>query len=976
MSDEKYNVDDILNEVKTGRTAKSRRVNDNDVNDILGKGDLDDLFTGVQKSDNRGSGNPDLSVTQILRDVSRDNTARQRTEDEVAKRRNRDIASALDKQNSAAQNDVYDEPFAARQLTEDQSEARLADDISYAAEVKRWEKRNKPADDDDTRTFEDTLPFGDTAELPNTDDDDIEFHSEEDFVPTDTMQLRKMQKINDINQALLMADSEAAQPEALGAGLNAMETRQKAEELIKGETKDETDTLAVAGNDLKRMAHGEEIVKEYHPATRRKEEPESPVSVDDVLFSATGIQNSALHVGETIVEALNKKISEEKKAAQNPVEEPVSDDTDVDIDPVEQIRQANEMAQKKKRKIANFILEGNDTEEIEPQEVPKTDYNEYDDDEDDDEPVDINDENVIRDRLERSLKGLRGRLIILGVLFAVTLFVAIVNMFDLNLGKLNTIISLRAATENYLYTHLVIGILSFAACSSVVSNGFMRLFKLRPDGDTLCAFAHTTAIVALVPYLSKYEYISLRYSQVYLCVSLGALIFNTISKILTVRTAQKNFEFVFADRARYAVEYCSDGTAQQLAKGAVSGIPTVASMRKTEVLCDFIVSTYCEDLSDRMYRKMVPISIIAAFGAGILAYFMPINETEFVMNRVNWAVTVLTGIFAIAASFASSIAVTLPLYLSSRKSEKRGSVILGYEAAENLSETNAVLIEAKTLFPANSVKISNICGYDKPRNRGEGKINIDEAIILAASLAVASDSVLSEAFFEMLNHKRELLKPVSGCVYENNLGVMGWIDRRRVLLGNRKHMMSHEISVPNIKKETAANVNNDEVIYLAVGGEVCLLFFVELHANSVVKRFAQDLSLADIALVIKTVDGMITPSELSHLFEIDAQGIRVLPFENHEEFNECTRFTSTASAAICCTGSFPSFAASIFTARAIRARASIGTLIQVGGIALGILLAIIFTLFSNHLMFNTMIILLYNLGFAALSVGLPFIKRL
>ncbi|MDE7398547.1 MAG: hypothetical protein K2N06_03370 [Oscillospiraceae bacterium] len=975
MSDEKYSVDDILNEVKTGRSVKSRKVNDSDINDILGKDDLGDLFTGVQKSDNSAGGKPDLSVTQILSDVSHESIARQRTEDEVAERRSRELAAAFDKRNSVpAQNDVSDEPFVARQLTEEQSEARLADDISYAAEVKRWEKRNKSADDDDTRTFEDTLTFGDTAELPG-EDDDIEFHSAEDFVPTDTMQLRKMQKINDINQALLMADSEAAQPEAMGAGLNAMETRQKAEELIKGESKDTTDTLAVAGNDLKRIARGEEAVKEYHPTTRRKE-PEAPASVDDVLFSATGIQNSALHVGETIVEALNKKISEEKKAAENPAKEPVTDETRVDIDPVEQIRQADEMAQKKKRKIANFILEGNDTEEIEPQAAPKADYDNYDDDEDDDEPVDINDENVIRDKLERSLKGLRGRLIILGALFAVTVFVTIVNLFNLNLGKLNTIISLRSSTENYLYTHLVIGILSFSACSSVISNGFMRLLKLRPDGDTLCAFAHTTAIIALIPYLAKYEYISLRYSQVYLCVSLGALIFNTISKIFTVRTAQKNFEFVFADRARYAVESSSDGTAQQLAKGTVSGIPTVTSMRKTEILCDFIVSTYCEDLSDRMYHKIVPISIIAAFGAGILAFFMPLSETEFVMNRVNWAVTVLTGIFAITASFTSSMAVTLPLYLSSRKSEKRGSAILGYEAAESLSETNAVLIETKTLFPANSVKISNICGYDKPRNRGEGKINIDEAIILAASLAMASDSVLSEAFFEMLNHKRELLKPVSGCVYENNLGVMGWIDRRRVLLGNRKHMMSHEISVPNSKKETAANVNNDEVIYLAVGGEVCLLFFVELHANPVVKRFAQDLSLADISLVIKTVDGMITPSELSHLFEIDARGIRVLPFENHEEFNQCTRFTSAASAAVCCTGSFPSFAASIFTARAICARAFLGTAIQVGGIALGILLAIIFTLFSNHLMFNTMIILLYNLGFAALSVGLPFIKRL
>lgn len=974
MSDEKYSVDDILNEVKTGRSVKNRKVNDSDINDILGKGDLDDLFTGVQKSESSPEQKPDLSVTQIIGDVSRESIARQRSEDEVTERRNRDLAAAFDKRDSKpVRNDISGEPSAARQLTDEESEVRLADDISYAAEVKRWEKqRQKPADD--TRTFEDTLTFGDTAEILG-EDDDIEFHSKDDFVPTDTMQLRKMQKINDINQALLMADSEAAKPEAMAAGLNAMETRQKAEELFKGDSKDETDTLAVAGNDLKRMAHNEEVVKEYHPATRRKE-PETPASVDDVLFSATGIQNSALHVGETIVEALNKKISEEKKAAANPAEEPVPDDTIADIDPVEQVRRADELAQKKKRKIANFILEGNDTEEMEPQEAPKTIYDDYDDDEDDDEPIDLNDENVIRDRLDRSLKGLRGRLIILGVLFAVALFIAIANTFNMNLGKLNTIISCKFAPENYLYTHLTIGILSFAACSSVISNGFMRLFRLRPDGDTLCAFAHSTAIIALIPYLAAEEYISRGFSQVYLCVSLAALIFNTISKILTVRTAQKNFGFVYADRAKYAVECASDGSAQQLAKGAVSGIPAVAAMRKTEMLCDFIVSTYCEDLSDRLCRKIAPGSLIAAFGGGVAAFFMSASETNIMMNRVNWAVTVCTGIFALAASFASSMTVTLPLYLAARKCEKRGSAILGYESAESLSDTNAVLIEAKTLFPANSVKISNICGYDKPRNRGEGKINIDEAIILAASLAVASDSVLSEAFFGMLNHKHELLKQVSGCVYENNLGVMGWIDRRRVLLGNRKHMMSHEISVPNSKKETAANVNNDEVIYLAVGGEVCLLFFVELHANPVVKRFVQDLSLADIASVVKTVDGMITPLALSKLFEVDIESVRVLPFEAHGEFTECTCFTSSASAAVSCTGSFPSFAASIFTARSICARSFLGSTIQIAGIALGVLLAIIFALFTNHGMFNMMFILLYNLGFAALSLGIPFIKRL
>ncbi len=406
-------------------------------------------------------------------------------------------------------------------------------------------------------------------------------------------------------------------------------------------------------------------------------------------------------------------------------------------------------------------------------------------------------------------------------------------------------------------------------------------------------------------------------------------------------------------------------------------------MRKTEILCDFILSTYCEDVSDRVSRKIALVTVPAAVIGGVVAYFTLGNKI--VLNNVSWAVTVCSAIFALGASFSGSMIVTLPMLLAAGNSRSRGSVILGYNAVEDLSETNAVLVEAKTIFPPSSVKINNICGYDKPKNRCEGKINIDEAIIYAASLAVASDSVLADAFFNMLNYKQELLKPVSGCIYENNLGVMGWIDRRRVLLGNRQHMKSHEITVPNNKKEAAANVNNDEVIYLAVGGEVCLLFFVQLTADPAIKSSVQDLAYNDVSLVVKTVDGMITSSAITELFEIDADNVKILPFEAHETFNENTKFVSSGSAAVSCDGTFIAFADAITTARNIRARSTLGCIVQVAGVAIGILLAIIFMLFSEIVerkanlpmgMFNVFNILFYNLVCAAITLGIPLIKRL
>ncbi len=771
--------------------------------------------------------------------------------------------------------------------------------------------------------------------------------------------------------------------------INPMESRQKAVEIVKsGETTNEftihhpsnTNTFTV-GQPLDMHMFKEDGVREYNPTSGSS-------SFDNTGKPYEGIQNAGLsaeiHLGDTILEALNKKIAEEENVAKN--EEPsVEVAQDVEEKPseeaeeaVEHIRQVDELARKKKLKIANFILENHDTEEIAP--PPEEDDYEYEE-EDEDEPLDLDDEDVIKDRLNQTTKGLIGRLVILLVLFGVALFVAIVNALeaDLNLGFLTRIISRRAATDNFIYTYLLIGVLSFSACSSVISSGFSRLIKLRPDGDTLCALAHVTSLAALVPYLFVGQYVLMGQCEVYLTVSLAALICNTLSKLCTVITAKRNFAFVFSGKTKYFIDRCSKDNEAQLAKGIISGVPNIGAMRKTEVMYDFIISAYSEDASDRMSKKIVPAVMVAAIVGGVLAFFTHTtgeNGTEVAMsNRIGWAVTVLSAIFALGASFSSAMTVTLPMLLASCKNNQRGSCILGYNAATRTSEMNGVLVEANTLFPAESVRITNICGYDKPKNRGEGKVSIDEAIIYAASLAVASDSIMADAFFSMLNKKRDLLKEVSGCVYENNLGVMGWIDRQRILLGNRQHMKSHEITVPNLKKETAANVDNDEVIYLAVGGQVCLLFFVKLTASETMKECVQSLTDTGVSLIVKTVDGMITDAEISEQFDIESNKVKILPFEAHDTFVESTRFVSRGKAAVSCNGTFTSFAKAIKLAHTIRSKAFIGNIVQLCGVSLGILLALVFAVFSMFSMFDVTSILIYNTVFGVAALGAQFFKR-
>ena len=840
-------------------------------------------------------------------------------------------------------------------------------------------------------------------EVSGAADDDIIFHTRSDLVTTETMQLRKLQRIEEINRALLAADKAAEEPDDLVDSLNPMESREKAADVLKSaaEPQEIGDTLAVSGNDLKKMSSGEkEHVKEYSPVTSRKKHTGN---ADNVLFTPgaqkkSGMSEKESRGSEALVASLNQKLKEQRE--KNLAEErtltltdmsdpkalpPRSLNLDYDnkvidtsilpkTDPVAAVREAEALAARKKRRIANFMLADIDDEVDDADNEEETEGEDYDEDEEDeDEVIDLDDENVITERLSRAGKGLAGRLVILGLLTAATIIAALVYFFKIDSIP---IVSELIKPDIFLYTNLTIGILSFGACSSVITNGFSRLLKGKPDGDTLCAFAHIGALGAIIMYLAETNYLAMNRSFVYLIVSMLALCFNTVSKLCTVSAAKNNFRFVSGDSEKYYVEYTDGEDAEQLARGAVRGMPVTASMRKTEMLCDFIISTYCEDVSDRISRVMTPVILVLSVIGGAIGFFAETGVTSNIMNQWSFAATVFSAVLCIGATFTGALIVMLPMLSASRKTNERRAAILGYSAVEDFSAVNSVLVEAKTLFPAGSVAIRNIWDYNKNGTNGSQHVTIDEAIIYAASLAVSSDSILADPLFNMLNYKPALLKKVSNCVYESGLGVSGWIGSRRVLLGSRDHMKSHGIVVPDAKKESALNKKNDEVVYLAIAGEVCMLFFVNLSANPQVKHHVRRLSKNGVSLVIKTVDGVLTEGVVSELFDIYAEDVRILPAEAHDLFDEHTKYAGKGSAAVSCDGTFSSFASAINGAKSLNERIKMGCIMEIFGMGLGVLLVFIFALFRNYALLNGFWIALYNAVWLILTVAVQAIRRI
>ena len=68
------------------------------------------------------------------------------------------------------------------------------------------------------------------------------------------------------------------------------------------------------------------------------------------------------------------------------------------------------------------------------------------------------------------------------------------------------------------------------------------------------------------------------------------------------------------------------------------------------------------------------------------------------------------------------------------------------------------------------------------------------------------------------------------------MGVCGWINNKRVLLGNRALMTSHNIEgIPSKTKEFEYTENGKDAIYLSVSGNLSAMFIVEVNASVEVK---------------------------------------------------------------------------------------------------------------------------------------------
>ena len=958
---------------------------------------------------------------------------RKKAEQEAERKRLAEMAAKRVAEQEAERKRLIEE--AERKKAEENARIAALSEEEQKKALREAEERRKAEEESERKYATKNIVFEEVPlELPKAENPEEETKQ----LTPEEIELEKalrQQKIEGNSQKLLEKESVLEDPDDFISAMNPYEfgTEKQSENEVGITRLIETvpaeqligDTISVAGDDLKDLARNtaykdersfEEIIdgattvmpdigaKPFEPGfdmdrtfvvgdeikrySAKNEGSGSPVS------STREVNKAKTPEEEKLIKSINKTIEQKRLSdisdrdslpsdtgAYEPVIAPVTRSLQMKAmgatlpktgqipinDPLIAEQKVKELASKRKRRISNFVLEN----------INDDDFS-YDDDTEEESFISEDDDARIWTDITETHKSLRLRFVLLLI---ITLFLGVVTTiiefggsisFELFGAEIN-FLDKRLDMDGFIYMNMILGIAGMGLCSSVITNGIVKLFKGRSDCDTVCSVSCILSLLGAFLHLTNTDYFQRGRAYIYISVALAGLMFNTLGKLSMIVRAKKNFRFISSDLNNYYADVV-DGQSEATAftKGVISELPYLVTMRKTELLTEFLKKSYCEDKADRLSRRLVPISLLIATVMGVLAYFIP-NGIEGMENNVYWASTVLVAIVSVMAPFSIMFLVNNPMRRASKALAKNGCALLGYTSAEEFGETNSVLVDVNTLFPKANIECTNLkpCKLQNSFNN----ISLDQAIILAASLAIKSGSILSGLFYDMIGGNKELLADIDGCVYEDNMGVMGWYGNKRLIMGNREHMKHHSIKVPEMSAIAKYCRNGSDSVYLSVGGELTIIFFIRLTPNPRIRAAVKELIAKDVSIVVKTTDSIITVGKIADTFDIDPERVKVLSGNLHDVFEECTKYTSRGSGAMTCNGSFVSLAKGILASKKIIKDVNLSQMFMMAGIFVGTLVLILLAVSTKYLVFSPAIILGYNLLWLVIMLLVQAFRR-
>lgn len=492
-------------------------------------------------------------------------------------------------------------------------------------------------------------------------------------------------------------------------------------------------------------------------------------------------------------------------------------------------------------------------------------------------------------------------------------------------------------------------------------SGLSPLVHIKGNSDTAVAVAGAAGMVQIIVSFFCLGDLNGFHVNYYTVIPMLAFFANNVGKLYMVLRVKDNFKFVSSKGQKYASKiYNNESVAMQLMSGTAADRPIIAYQHKTEFPSNFLKISYAPDPSEDLASKLAPITTIASI---IIAVMYGVVKLSFAD-----ALNAFALITAVSVPVATLLSVNAPVRKLCKTLLSYGSMLSGYPSVKQFCDSTAIMIDANELFPAESISLEGIKTFED--------YGIDESLLCGIAILKEAQNPIANAFDSVVAETEETLPEVESVLYEDEIGLVGWIKSERILVGSRTLMEKYSVEVPNMEYEEKYTSQGRQVTYLSRAGRLVAMFVTRYTPDAQLKAEMQRAETNGISFLIRTTDYNVTNDLVAKLYDLFYRSIKVLPTGLGNVLREAEDTVEETSRSYLITnGKAASLARAVTGCVKIKHNISLSIIIQLIAVIFGLLVASTLSLYAGVQVMGSLEVLIYALFWGAAAVFAPAVQK-
>ena len=284
-------------------------------------------------------------------------------------------------------------------------------------------------------------------------------------------------------------------------------------------------------------------------------------------------------------------------------------------------------------------------------------------------------------------------------------------------------------------------------------------------------------------------------------------------------------------------------------------------------------------LADKVSLIFVPTVIFIAIFAALLWWFLiKYNVVSVSQNPFEFVLTIFISVLIIACPCSLGLATPTAIMVGTGKGAELGILIKSGEALEKLNQIDTIVFDKTGTLTEGTPRVIDIVSL--------GNINKEEILKISASMEVSSEHPLGKAVYDEAKERNINLYDVKNFLSISGRGVIGEIEGKKYLLGNKKLLIDNGIKDLHEEEIHKYELQGKTTILLA--DEEKLIAFITLadvvrnESIELIKKLKEE----NIKTYMLTGDNERTAKVIAEKLGIDDVIAEVSPEDKYKKVKE------------------------------------------------------------------------------------------